>query len=204
MEHVIFLIEVGRALELVKQHIQEARRVREAVKAMALELGVQRIRTDLQDGTLRRVIFDGARHPDFAKGDKNGSWPKKGTEWAKRFDAQVGYPNQSKTIAEAFGVPVSVEYAKGQSIGYSMIGHPLRECGFLYLGEEGPYGMWVPNVPAEVAAYEAKGYTVAEPAKSFKMEFDGCRYIEREEWDIIVAQHNLAQKRARAAEKEAA
>ncbi|MGC5808004.1 hypothetical protein [Ralstonia pseudosolanacearum] len=54
-----------------------------------------------------------------------------------------------------------------------------------------------PDVPGAVARDEAKGYAVAEPAKSFKLEFEGCRRIEQEEWDILVAQHKLEEKTAR-------
>lgn len=199
---VIFMIESGRALELVKQHIAEKTRVREEVFALAKEIGVERICTSRVNGVLRGVEFNGEVYPQFTKPKKGISYPKKGTEWAKRFAAQKGYKDPSTVISEAFEIPLGIHYGKaGAGTGWRMIGNPLNECGFLYLGPDGPYAMWVPNVHAEVAKDEANGYAVAEPAKSFNLEFEGCRRIEDEEWDILVAQHKLDEKKARAAEQ---
>ncbi|KGV86540.1 hypothetical protein X879_1953 [Burkholderia pseudomallei MSHR3951] len=198
-KRVLFMIEGGRALELVKNHVAEAKRVRARVRALALELGVEQIWTDRETGVLRSVRFPGKVHPDFTKPTKNGSHPKKGTEWAKRFDEQKGYECPSYVIADALGIPLEIRYGNTGGHGFRCIGLPFSACGFAYLGEAGPYVMWVPDVPAEVAASEKGGYTVAEPAKSFKLEFDGCRRIEDEEWDILVAQHNLAKKKATSA-----
>jgi len=205
-KNVIFMIEGGRALEMVKHHIAEVKRVAEQSRALALELGVERIFTSLENGTLLSVEFPGKVHRDFTKPSKHGSHPKKGTEWAKRFDAQQGYECPSYVISDALGIPLSISYSLSNGgHGSHMIGYPFSECGFLYLSADGPYAMWVPDVPAIVASNEAKGYTVEEPAKSFKLEFDGCRRIEKEEWDFLVAQHNLEKKRkARAIVRAAA
>lgn len=196
-----FLIEGGKALDLVRFYLSETARVFEQTKALLAELGVSRYVPRASDGTVWGVIFDGERHPDFTKPDRRGlSRPKRGTEWAKRFSEQKGYERPSVLITKAFGVPYGISYANEEEAceGFRRIGSPLNECGFLYLSADGPYAMWVPDVPAEVEYHVSRGDTVKGPALSFRMEFDGCRRIEPEEWDIIVAQHKLAEKRAAA------
>lgn len=199
-ENVLFMIEGGKALEMVKHYIAEKKRVRAANAVIAEELGVEDIFVDRVNGTIIAVRFPGKRHPDFTKETKRGAWPKKGTDWHRRFADQVGYENQSALISETFGVPLSISYASatGESHGWRCIGGMLNECGFLWLSEDGPYAMWIPDIQGEVTRDLAKGYSVAEPALSFVPVFDDCRRIEQEEWDIFVAQHNLAKKRAAA------
>ena len=200
--NAIFMIEGGKALELVKQHIAEKQRVARERGDLAGELGVEDIYVSNMDGVLLGVRFKGdAVHPDFKKPDRKGiSFPKARTAWKERFDAQRGFPRPSIVIAEAFDIPLSIGYTgKEGGHGWRSIGNPFNECGFLYLGVDGPYAMWVPDVPGEVAEGETRGVIVEEPAKSFRLEFEGCKRIEKEEWDILVAELKLAQKRAAAA-----
>lgn len=195
-EKVIFMIEGGKALDLVKQHINKVKRVRDEVHALAKEIGVEEISTRRDTGILSGVVFKGKVHPDFTKPKKGVSYPKKGTAWAKRFADQSGHECASYVIAENLAVPLSVMYRKSaDNWGSRHVGYPFSECGFAYLSADGPYIMWTPDVPAVVKEYEEEGYAVDEPAKSFRLEFDGCRRIEREEWEILVAQHKLEQKK---------
>ncbi|QMI49708.1 hypothetical protein [Burkholderia sp. MBR-1] len=196
-KRILFMIEGGRALELVKQHIAERQRVHAANRALLQDLGVDEYWSSRDDGTVSRVRFRSTPHPEFTKADKNGSRPKKGTEWARRFAAQKGHVNSSGVIADAFGIPLSVSYGNaGGSKGWRAIGYPLSECGFLWLSTDGPYAMWIPDVEAEVRADRERGYEVGEREAAFRAEFEGCRLIEREEWEILVAQHKLAQKKS--------
>lgn len=197
MSNLIFMIEGGKALELVRQHISEVRRVRSANKATADELGVTEASTDRCSGVLTSIVFPGTVPEGWTKPDQFGrSRPKKGTPWHKRFQDQQGHADQSHVISEALGIPLTIEYSTGNGAGFRHIGSMLCECGFLWFGKDGPYAMWIPDVELEVAASEAQGEVVAEPAKSFRAQFDGCRRIEVEEWDILVAQHKLAEKKA--------
>lgn len=198
-ENAIFMIEGGRALDLVKDHIAERKRVAAQVRELAKELGVEYVSTSGPTGVLHAVYFRDNVHPDFTKPDSKGaSRPKKKTEWAKRFAEQKGYAPPSETITEAFGIPTTItSYRLDEWVGSRGLGLPFRECGFLWFDEDGPYGMWTPDVTAEVAKEETKGgVTVAEPTKSFKLEFDGCRRIERDEWELLVIKDRLAKKRA--------
>jgi hypothetical protein len=192
-DHVLFLIEGGQALKLAKKHYADVQRTRREAIGLVKELDPEaRYRVSDDDGRVTAIMFSGKRHPDFTLPNKFGSRPKKGTPSADKWKAQAGHESPSTVISKAFKVPLSIGYGEG---GWRHIGYPLRECGFLYLGAKGPFAMWVPDVPTIVAEYEDKGQAVKEPAKSFKLEFDGCRRIEQEEWDIIVAQNKLAQKR---------
>jgi hypothetical protein len=201
--NAIFMIDGGKALELVKQHIADKQRVARERGDLARELGVEDIYVSNMDGVLLGVRFkNGDIHPDFKKPDRKGiSRPKARTTWKERFDAQKGFPRPTAVVSEAFDIPLSIKYSdkEGDGHGWRCIGNPFNECGFLYLSVDGPYAMWLPDVPGEVAEAEARGLTIEEPAKSFKLEFEGCRRIEQEEWDILVAQLKLARKRAAAA-----
>ncbi|CAE6821998.1 hypothetical protein R70006_06246 [Paraburkholderia domus] len=199
-ERVFFMIESDKALDLVKQYIADVRRVRDEVTSLVEEIGAERYMISQSDGRLTRVDFGARpRHPDFKVPDKYGCYPKKGTQWAQRFNDQKGHELASTLIAETLSVPLSINYNQKGGSGSRRIGYPLNECGFLYLGEKGPYAMWVPDVPAEVAADVARGLSVDEPARSFLLQFEGCRQITIEEWQLLVAQHNVEKMKARAA-----
>lgn len=194
MEHLLFMIEGGKALELAKQHIADRKRVQEANWAMCQELGVENIVTDCFTGKLEAVVFPGERHPDFKVAGRYGAcYPKKNTEWARRLAEAPRHRIPVEIIHKELGVPCSLSYTSHDGgKGWVRIGLLGKECGFLYLSESGPYAMWMPNVPAEVARIEENGEkTVDEPMRSFVPEFEGCRRIEKEEWDILVAQHKL-------------
>lgn len=195
--NAIFLIEGGPALQLVRDYISDRGRVNTVVAGLAKKLGISRATTDHRTGVLQGVVFDGEIHPDFRKPDRRGvSYPRKGSPWAKRVKEQVGHADQSRLIAQTFGIPLSIGYtgrsAGGEEYeGWRRIGSPLTECGFLWMTHDGPFAMWTPDVPAIVAAARANNETVAEPAASFKLEFAGWRRIRCEEWEIMVLQHRL-------------
>lgn len=195
-ELAYFMIEGGRTLELVTQYVKDVRRVRNESICLSKELGAERFMISSESGVVTYIDFgDKPRHPDFKVPEKHrGSRPKRGTEWAKRFAAQVGHESDAALLLREFKIPLSVTYGKTTLTGWRALGYPGRECGFLYPGGKGPFGMFVIDVPAEVAAMKKEGYKVGQPAASFKMEFDGARRIHKEEWDIVVAQHTLKKK----------
>lgn len=200
----LFLIESGKALELVRTHIAEVIRVNKEVAELVKPLSVRNVWRLKNSGTVSNVCFDGPVHKDFCKPDRKGlSHPKKGTEWAAKFAAQTGHESGSEMIANAFDIPLCINKLDeaGEQCGWRRIGYPLRECGFLYISAQGPYAMWVPDVPGEVAASQERGDIVAEPALSFKLEFPGCRPMLHEEWKVLGAQKELdeAKKKAVAA-----
>lgn len=193
------MIESGRPLELVRQQIAETARVRKQSQELAKELGIDNASLCRRTGVLLGVVFDGPVHPEFVKpksrGRSRSSYPKKGSDWAKRFASQQGTPDASLLIADEFKIPLSISYRTESGSGWSAIGSPLTECGFLWLGEDGPYAMWAPDVPALVADRKIHGQEIEEPAASFSFNIDGCRRIEKEEWEILVLQHELAEKK---------
>lgn len=192
----IFMIEGGRPLELVKAHIEARLRTTNEAHAICRELGVQNYRRCNQTGVLVSVQFPGAVPPGWTKpGRYGGSRPKRGNAWKERLASLQGHPDPVMTISDALQIPLSIGYSQQAGEGWMRIGTMLTECGFLYLSADGPYAMWCPDVPAYVAALEAEGdKQIKEPAKSFRLQFDGCRRIHREEWDLLVAQHKLAAK----------
>lgn len=199
MSSLYFLIEGGKALDLVKSYIEAKLVCHNAVRAVLHELGCTEYYHREMDGTLLGVRFPpGVDVPvDFKKPNRTGhQFPRKGSDWEKRFDALPKYFHESSLIQEELHVPTVISYEKeGKEAGVSRFGNPLNECGFLFLGKDGPYAMWIPDVQAEVTRKEKEGYTVAGPAKSFIAEFEGCRRIEKEEWELLVAQHRLDKKR---------
>lgn len=194
MHNAIFMIEGGKALEMVKQYISEVKRVAAQNKLLAEELGVNEVTTNIRTGVISGVCFKEAIHKDFTKPKKGISYPKKKTIWNDKFKAQIGHRDASTWIAEEFHIPFDIDYFNEKTKGSRYIGSLLRECGFLFISENGPYAMWCPDVCAYVQNYIDQGYDVKEPAKSFKLDFDGCRRIEPDYWKILVLQHKLEKK----------
>ena len=202
-KNAVFIIESGRALEMVKEHIADRQRVRSANQMLAEDLGIEEATTDRRTGVMSGVVFKNTVHPEFKvpKRRDRVSYPKKGSEWEKRFAAQTGWRDPSEWISTEFSIPLSIRYATdGGGHGWSRIGHPLVECGFLFVSSDGPYAIWAPDVPAIVADRLAeREMSIDEPAKSFKFNIDGARRIDREEWDFIVAKHRFNEKQKEAA-----
>lgn len=194
-----FLIEGGSLLDLVRQHIAAHQETNKSNVAILLELGVERYWPSMTKGTVGSVVFPGPRNADFTKPNSKGaSIPRKGTEWHRRFADQVGYDVMGYDLAETLGIPTNIQYRKGDDIrgGSSIGGGFTSGVGFLYMSPDGPYALYIPDVAAIVADYEARGYTVDDVCKNFKPEFDGSRPILKEEWDLLVAEHDLAEARA--------
>jgi hypothetical protein len=193
----VFLIEGGKALEVIKQHIQETLRVHRDIKVLCDELGVEDICTDRTSGVLTRVVFKDKVHKDFTVRDgRSTSRPKNGTEWCKRFDAQKGYRHCSAVIEEQLKVVsrLNVITAHG-SESWRHLGNLFYPSGFLYMSPDGPYAMYMPDLPRECEAIEAQGETILNlPTR--ELQFEGCKRIEKEEWEIMVLQHKLAEKKA--------
>jgi hypothetical protein len=193
----VFLIEGGKPLELVKQHIQDRLLTREANFKICEELGVESACTDTIQGTLTRVVFKGKVHKDFTVPNKHGaSRPKVGTEWAKRFNSQKGYRHSSCIIEEHFNVATKISFTRSDGAhSWRHMGDMFFPCAFLFLSADGPYAMYMPDVQRECEAIEAEGHTITEPTTR-ELQFEGCKRIEKEEWEIMVLQHELAEKKA--------
>lgn len=194
IKDALYMIEGDPALSLVKRHIAEVRRVRQEVMALANSYCAEQITTDRLHGTLRGVVFKrGEHHQEFTKPDKRGVCrPKRKTEAAAKFSAQVGHDHAEATISKAFSVPLSISHKSADSRGWTHIGSMLNACRFLYFGPNGPYALLIPDVEAHIAYYTSRGETVEE---SFDMNLPGCRRILHEEWELMVAKHNLEMKR---------
>jgi len=184
IENAIFMIEGGVALDLIQDHIAEKQVIADKIRELADEFCTTRVATSKFDGSLIGLHLDPSkpRPKDFTAPDVNG----------------VSRP-RSKSIAATLGIPTQLSYSKkGKFHGSRLIGHPAAPCGFLYISSNGPFAMWTPDVEMEVAAAESseKGVVVSGPAKSFRMDIDGCRRLEIEEWEIIVRTHALIRKQA--------
>lgn len=193
----VFLIEGGKALEFIKQYIAERLYIRSNNKVICDELGVDEICTDITSGVITRVVFKDKVHKDFTVPDKRGtSRPKVGTEWAKRFNAQKGYRHCSAIIEDQLQVVTSLNFNTSRgSESWRHLGDLFFPCGFLYMSHDGPYAMYMPDLPRECEAIEAEGGTIINlPTR--ELQFEGCKRIEKEEWEIMVLQHKLAEKKA--------
>ena len=191
-----FLIEgPGKAMDLIQDFIAERRKVIARNKQLCDELGVTKYSFDRETGVISGVIFkDAPPPPDWRKPGRNGiSSPKKGTDWHKRLKNQVGHRNASDAIKETLGIPTSM-FCTGanDSRHLKQIGHWFTPCQFATLGSEPPFLLIIPNVPYYVAEAEAEGLIVPDEVKAFKPEFEGCRHITREDWEIIQLQHKAA------------
>lgn len=190
-----FAVEGGRTLKLARKHVAERAAVEEVNRALAKELGAERYVVSVLDGVLCGVVFSGAVHPDFKKPDRRGvSYPKAKTGWRIRLSDLTGYDRRGYGLAKALGVPTTIHYTFEDGRGMGAISRGIGSgVGFLYLSEDGPFALYIPDVAHVVADYEARGYTVCDECKNFKPEFDGARQILKEEWELVVARHNLAE-----------
>jgi len=204
-----YLIEGGQALELVQAHIRDllatdAARV-ELIKEISKEAKVVEACRHIDAGTLIGVRFErGVQHPDFTKprGRLKSCYPKKGTKWFARFQDQPRVETTPGALVDAYKIPLSMSYVKIEdgkqtSEGFRHIGWPpLNEVGFLYMGKDGPYGLWTPDIQAYVKDQESRGFKVTGACSTYDPDgLEGCRRIEKEEWEIIVAQHKLKEKK---------
>lgn len=188
-------------LKLAHQHIADRAAQRERNLSLIEPLDVDEYCVSILDGCAIAVRFNGEAHSDFKKADRKGwSFPKKGTEWKKRFDENPGHDARCYDLARSLGVPTTLQYRNDTSNGMSSIARGFNSgVGFLWLSEAGPFALYVPDVAAKVARYEADGYIVDEACKNFKPEFDGARPILKEEWELTVAQHRLAEAKTEVA-----
>jgi hypothetical protein len=200
---LIYLIEGGKALQLIQRHIEELKRVRAQNQVIAEELGIREAATCRHTGVLAGVVFPRGKTPEgWTKPDrKHGvSYPKKGSPVAARFAAQVGYEQPEKVISTELGVPCDVSFeTESGGFGSTVIGdNPFRPCGWLYCSEFGPFALFTPDVVGVVREMTEAGKKVKGAAATFQGVIEGCRQIDEEEWDFITAQHALEVKRKKA------
>lgn len=189
-----FAVEGGATLELAHKHVAERVAVEERNSAMAKELGAESYATDFSTGVICGVIFKGKAHSDFKKADRRGvHHPRQKTEWSRRMEAEKGYDRRYFSLAKALGVPTDISYTNETTRGGACISGGFSSgTGLLYCSKDGPFALYVPDVAAIVAEYEAQGYTVDDACKNFKPVFDGACPILKEEWELTVARHKLA------------
>lgn len=199
--YLYFAVESGTTLELAHKHVAEANATAERNAALIEPLGVEKYTVSFFDGFVDGVVFNGAPHKDFKKANKHGvSYPKAKTEWAEKFAASKGYDKSGFELAKMLGVPTVLNYKSKDSDGWTHTSSGFSSgVGFLYLSEDGPFALYVPDIAAQVADYEARGYTIDDACKKFKPEFDGARPILKEEWELVVAQHDLEKAKRRVA-----
>lgn len=191
-ESLYFLIEGGKALELVKRHIQEVKAAETRAIKLCKEIGAKYWTGDKLTGRLTGVVFAPGQtpHPDFLKPGRFGiCYPRKKSEWFNRIQAVKGHPITSELISQELGVPVTLHWKNA----FMHLGHPFKQAGFVYPSEDGPYGMYIPDVQSAIKA--ARRGLPNEPERSFKPEFEGCKRILRQDWELIVAQHDVAEAR---------
>ncbi|HBF32696.1 hypothetical protein [Rhizobium sp.] len=197
-ESLYFAVTGGAALDLCKAHIAACKKSHQRNCAIATELGASKWQEAFIDGAICAVVFDGKGHPDFKTPNKHGGCaPKKNTEWHRKFLENRGYDKSGAGIAKTLGIPTYIDYTMEGGEGWQAIGGAFSTgVGFLWLSDDGPFALYTPDIAAIVAEHESRGHVVGDPAKSFKPVFDGAQPIEKEEWEILVLQQKLAEKRA--------
>lgn len=186
-----FLVEGGKTLELAKAHIAARYATHERNAQFAGRFGATKWRESIFDGTVHSVRLDGP-DPSFRKADRFGfTMPKKTSPIWKEWQAQTGYDRMGGALAQELGIPHVIEYRSEDSNGWSSVsGDFSAGTGFLWLGRDSPICLYVPDVATLVQEYREKGYTVDT---TWPEEFDGARPILKEEWELVVAQFNLAE-----------
>lgn len=192
-----YLIESAHMVDMVKAYIADFERANAVNAELCREIGgVKACWLDQTSKAIYAVKFEGKHHPDFTKPRATGfSRPKKGSAWAKRFAENKGieYPDVYR-INDLFNVPFSLSYKTDDGEGSMLIGYFPKPAGFLFASEDGPLGLYIPDVARYVTSFEKRGIEVDPDVKSFDMNLEGCRRILKEEWELIAAKHELAQQ----------
>lgn len=201
MTDLYFAVEGGKTMDLAREYVAERSAVEKNNRALAKELGADQYVISLMDGVLSGVVFVDKHHPDFKRADRKGlCFPKKGSGWATRMAATKGYDKRGYKLADALGVPTTVNYTTEGGYGSSVISRGWSSgVGFLYLSENGPFALYIPDIAEVVARHEALGHTVCDECKNFHPIFDGARPILKEEWELVIAQYELEEAKKRIA-----
>jgi hypothetical protein len=212
----LFLIEGGPMMDLVKKHLAERDRVHKVklqiLEYLALDPKEVEIWARRYDGMVTalrlpsREIPEGFNASNWTKPDNAGRrTPKKGTvEYEIFYAKECRYTPQTELIAKALKVPCSVGYKSKGGEGWTRIGRMLNECGFLWMHKkDGPFAMWIPDVPACVEEMKTrhkglKDFKILGGADTWSMDMTGIKPILQEEWDLLVAQKNLEEAKAKA------
>ena len=207
LPRLYFLIEgPGRAKELVTQYIAERAAVVQAINAFAKKVGASAYQTERETLRLAGLTFDGPVPQGWKsigstsrRGGKQSFAPRKGSAEHAEMQSLPTLSLTPEKVAQALGIPTMIDYvnAKGAYAGGVILSLPGDECGFAYPTASGPFLLWMPDVEKAVESCEktlpkiAPHLSVSPAIKSYRPEFEGCRKILREEWDLIVAQHAL-------------
>ena len=207
LPRLYFLIEgPGRAKELVTQYIAERTAAVQAINTFAKKVGASAYQTERETLRLAGLTFDGPVPQGWKsiggtsrRGGAQSFSPRKGS--AEHAEMQ-SLPTLSLTpdnVAKSLGIPTMIDYVDGNGAyaGGVVLSLQGDECGFAYPATSGPFLLWIPDVEKAVESCEktfpkiAPHLSVSPGIKSYRPEFEGCRKILREEWDLIVAQHAL-------------
>ncbi len=200
-ENLFFLIEgPGAALDLVKESIAERIVVKKEILEFLNKIGAETCGM-YHDGTTGGFKFNGTPPAGWkAKNSKGMSFPRKDSGIQKEINALPRYTVTAHHIAAKLGIPLQIIWndKDGERCGFQCIGYPFNECGFAYPCEDGPYLLWLPDVAAAVNKAAAESMHSGEIDQSlidYRAEFAGCRQIDSEEWEFIVAKHKMEKKR---------
>lgn len=216
LPRLYFLIEgTGRAKELVTQYIAERAAAVQAINTFAKKVGASAYQTERETLRLAGLTFDGPVPQGWKsiggtsrRGGAQSFSPRKGSAEHAEMQSLPTLSLTPEKVAQALGIPTMIDYvdAKGAYAGGVILSLSGDECGFAYPTASGPFLLWIPDVEKAVESCEktlpsiAPHLSVSPDIKNFRPEFEGCRKILREEWDVIVAQHALQSAQAKEAD----
>lgn len=195
MSSKYFMVEGGKTLEVARRWIGERLATHQRNVEFAAKYGANEWRTCIFDGTVHSIRLS-EPNSDFRKADRFGfTMPKKTSPIWKEWQAQTGYDRMGRALAQELGIPHVIEHRSEDSNGWSSVsGGFSAGTGFLWLDRDSPICLYVPDVGKLVKEYRDRGYTVDT---TWPEEFDGARPILKEEWELVVAQFNLAEAKAK-------
>lgn len=195
-----FLVEgpgpvMDAAKAAVAQHIHNIGKRNEILN----ELGVTHFKGYREE--ISSVFFPNEVPAGFVKAGKRaadrGYWrPKAGTPMHARFEELRRLP-KGPDLHELLGYDYGVAYAKESEdrTGWRALGHPLDPAGFAWPHQDGPYMLYIPDAVTPAQEYIDKGYTITNGV-NMNPQYEGCRRITKNEWDLIVLTHKVNQEKA--------
>jgi len=207
LPRLFFLIEgPGRAMDLVTQYVSERSFAIQAINDFAKKVGASAYQTEHDTLRLAGLTFDGPVPLGWKsigntsrRGGKQSFAPRRGSDAYNEMQALPCISTTPDVVADALGIPTMIDYvdANGKYAGGVVLSLPGSECGFAYPSTSGPFLLVTPDVQKAVESCEkslpsiAPHLFIGQSIKDYRPEFEGCRQILREEWDLIVAKHAL-------------
>jgi hypothetical protein len=99
-------------------------------------------------------------------------------------------PDEIDIITRLIDVPLFARLEKNGHTSSELFDGHVPFVGFLHAGiENDTFALWLPDVHANIKAWEAAGYRVLDGVGSWEMSVDGLDKLSMSEWNALSNKH---------------